>query len=54
LAVQHFSRIPLDVWLALAVAVGLVLVQLIEPAHVFAAAYVAICAYIVLSVFTDA
>ena len=32
---QHFSRIPLDVWFALAGAVGLVLMQLIEPAHVF-------------------
>jgi hypothetical protein len=27
--------------------------QLIEPAHIFAAAHLMICAYIVLSVFTD-
>ena len=53
MAVQNFSRIPLDVWFALAGGVAIVQAGLVAPAQIFAALYLMICGYVILNVFTD-
>ena len=50
---QNFSRIPLDVWFALAGAVGIIQAGLVAPEHIFATVYLMICGYVILNVFTD-
>ncbi len=48
-----FSRIPWDVWFALAAAIGIVLLGLADPGHVILAIYLTVCARVVADVFTE-
>ena len=49
---QNFSRIPLDVWIALTAALGILLIAFDSFMLVFAGVYGAVCTYVVVKAFT--
>ena len=44
-------KLPMDLWFAIAAATGVLVFGILDPAHVFAAGYLALCAYILACVF---
>ena len=49
---QKFLRIPVDVWFALSVCVGILLIRR-DVLPIIIAIYVMVCAYIVMKTFTE-